>query len=45
MNSDVSTLEEQKNENFMNFLGDLEEDVTSEESEGNESSSIGEESV
>lgn len=29
----------------MNFLGDLEEDVTSEEPEGNESSSIGEESV
>ena len=45
LNIEIPTLVEQKTENFMNFLGDLEEDVTSEEPEGNESSSIGEESV
>ena len=45
LNIERPTLVEQKTENFMNFLGDLEEDVTSEEPEGNESSSIGEESV
>ena len=45
LNIEIPTLVEQKTENFMNFLGDLEEDVTSEESEGNESSSIREESI
>ena len=45
LNIEIPTLVEQKTENFMNFLGDLEEDVTSEEPKGNESSSIGEESV
>ena len=45
LNIEIPTLVEQKTENFMNFLGDLEEDDTSEEPEGNESSSIGEESV
>ena len=45
LNIEIPTLVEQKTENFMNFLGDLEEDDTSEESEGNESRSIGEESV
>ena len=44
LNIEIPTLVEQKTENFMNFLGDLEDD-TSKESEGNESSSIGEESV
>jgi hypothetical protein len=44
LNIEIPTLVEQKTENFMNFLGDLEDD-TSKESEGNESSSIGPESV
>ena len=44
LNIEIPTLVEQKTENFMNFLGDLEDD-TSKESERNESSSIGEESV
>ena len=44
LNIEIPTLVEQKTENFMNFLGDLEDD-TSKESEGNESSSIGPESI
>ena len=44
LNIEIPTLVEQKTENFMNFLGDLEDD-TSKEPEGNESSSDGSESV
>jgi hypothetical protein len=43
LNIEIPTLVEQKTENFMNFLGDLEEDDTSKEPERNESSSDGSE--
>ena len=42
LNIEIPTLVEQKTENFMNFLGDLEDD-TSEKPEGNESSPDGSE--
>ena len=42
LNIEIPTLVEQKTENFMNFLGDLEDD-TSEKSKGNESSPDGSE--
>ena len=42
LNIEIPTLVEQKTDNFMNFLGDLEDD-TSEKPEGNESSPDGSE--
>ena len=42
LNIEIPTMVEQKTENFMNFLGDLEDD-TSEKPEGNESSPDGSE--
>ena len=43
LNIEIPTLVEQKTENFMNFLGDLEEDDTSKEPGSNESRSVGSE--